>query len=118
MDPGFNFSEATGAMPEKHTTSDITRLQGLETLSLRVQKHVANTKIIARYLQDHPQVSWVNYPSLENNKYYDLAQKYLPKGAGSIFTLGIKGGVEAGVAQITNNNDGTYTICVKIGGLI
>jgi len=71
-------------------------LQGLETLSLRVERHVANTKIIAKYLNDHPQVAWVNYPSLEGDKYYDLAQKYLPKGAGSIFTFGIKGGVEAG----------------------
>ncbi|ATW28958.1 homocysteine synthase [Candidatus Formimonas warabiya] len=71
-------------------------LQGLETLSLRVERHVANTKKIAQFLQDHPLVSWVNYPSLEGNKYYHLAQKYLPKGAGSIFTFGIKGGIEAG----------------------
>jgi O-acetylhomoserine (thiol)-lyase len=75
-------------------------LQGLETLSLRVEKHVANTKVIANYLNNHPQVSWVNYPSLKGNKYYDLAQKYLPKGAGSIFTFGIKGGVEAGIKFI------------------
>ncbi|HEX3033412.1 MAG TPA: homocysteine synthase [Bacillota bacterium] len=71
-------------------------LQGLETLSLRVEKHVANTKKITEFLQSHPLVSWVNYPSLKGSKYYDLAQKYLPKGAGSIFTFGIKGGVEAG----------------------
>jgi len=75
-------------------------LQGLETLSLRVERHVANTKIIAQHLKDHPQVTWVNYPSLEGDKYYDLAQKYLPKGAGSIFTFGIKGGVEAGIKFI------------------
>jgi len=71
-------------------------LQGLETLSLRVEKHVSNARKIAEYLQNHPRVSWVNYPSLKGNKYYDLAQKYLPKGAGSIFTFGIKGGLEAG----------------------
>jgi O-acetylhomoserine (thiol)-lyase len=71
-------------------------LQGLETLSLRVEKHVSNAKKIAEFLSNHPLVSWVNYPSLKGNKYYDLAQKYLPKGAGSIFTFGIKGGVEAG----------------------
>lgn len=71
-------------------------IQGLETLSLRVERHVANTKKITEYLQNHPLVSWVNYPSLKGNKYYDLAQKYLPKGAGSIFTFGIKGGVEVG----------------------
>lgn len=71
-------------------------IQGLETLSLRVERHVSNTKKIADFLQNHPLVSWVNYPSLKGNKYYDLAQKYLPKGAGSIFTFGIKGGLEEG----------------------
>lgn len=71
-------------------------LQGLETLSLRVERHVANTKRIVSFLAGHPQVSWVNYPSLPTSKYNPLAQKYLPKGAGSIFTFGIKGGVEAG----------------------
>lgn len=70
-------------------------LQGLETLSLRVEKHVSNTKRIVDFLQNHPQVSWVNYPSIKGNKYYELAQKYLPKGAGSIFTFGIKGGINA-----------------------
>jgi O-acetylhomoserine (thiol)-lyase len=70
-------------------------LQGLETLSLRVEKHVSNTKKIVDFLQNHPQVSWVNYPSIKGNKYYELAQKYLPKGAGSIFTFGIKGGIKA-----------------------
>ena len=71
-------------------------LQGLETLSLRVERHVSNAKKIAEFLSNHPQVSWVNYPSLKGNKYYDLAAKYFPKGAGSIFTFGIKGGAEAG----------------------
>lgn len=71
-------------------------LQGLETLSLRVERHVQNTKKITDFLARHPQVSWVNYPGLEDNKYHELAVKYLPKGAGSIFTFGIKGGVEAG----------------------
>jgi O-acetylhomoserine (thiol)-lyase len=71
-------------------------LQGLETLSLRVAKHVANTERIVAFLNNHPLVAWVNYPGLPENKYYPLAQKYLPKGAGSIFTFGIKGGVEAG----------------------
>ncbi|HYF82472.1 MAG TPA: homocysteine synthase [Clostridia bacterium] len=71
-------------------------LQGLETLSLRVERHVSNAKRVAEFLSSHPLVTWVNYPSLEDSKYYKLAQKYLPKGAGSIFTFGIKGGVEAG----------------------
>jgi O-acetylhomoserine (thiol)-lyase len=66
-------------------------LQGIETLSLRVERHVENTRKIARHLANHEKVAWVNYPSLPGNKYYDLAEKYLPKGAGSIFTIGIKG---------------------------
>lgn len=68
-------------------------IQGLETLSLRVERHVSNSKKIAEYLEKHPLVEWVNYPSLKSNKYYELAQKYVPKGAGSIFTFGIKGGI-------------------------
>lgn len=68
-------------------------LQGLETLSLRIERHVANARRIAQHLSQHPAVSWVNYPSLPGNKYYTLVEKYLPKGAGSIFTFGIKGGV-------------------------
>jgi len=70
-------------------------IQGLETLSLRVERHVENSIKIARWLEQNPLVSWVNYPGLPGNKYFDLAQKYLPKGAGSIFTFGIKGGIEA-----------------------
>lgn len=69
-------------------------LQGLETLSLRVERHVSNTKKIVEFLISHPSVSWVNYPGIKGNKYYYLAQKYLPKGAGSIFTFGIKGGID------------------------
>ena len=70
-------------------------LQGLETLSLRVERHVSNTQKIVEFLLNHPQVLWVNYPSIKGNKYYELAQKYLPKGAGSIFTFGIKGGASS-----------------------
>lgn len=69
-------------------------LQGLESLSLRVERHVSNTRKIAEWLSGHPLVAWVNYPSLPGNKYYDLAQKYLPRGAGAIFTFGIKGGID------------------------
>lgn len=77
-------------------------LQGLETLSLRVERHVSNTQKIAEFLQKHPQVSWVNYPGLQGNKYYALAQKYLPKGSGSVFTFGIKGGTEEAKKFIHN----------------
>jgi O-acetylhomoserine (thiol)-lyase len=71
-------------------------LQGLESLSLRVERHVSNTRKIVDFLSKHPKVSWVNYPELPDSPYKGLAEKYLPKGAGSIFTFGIKGGLEAG----------------------
>lgn len=77
-------------------------IQGLETLSLRLAKHVENAKKVAEYLNNHPAVTWVHYPSLEGDKYYDLAKKYLPKGAGSIFTFGIKGEEEAAAKFINN----------------
>jgi O-acetylhomoserine (thiol)-lyase len=75
-------------------------LQGLETLHVRVERHVANAMAVAKFLQGHPQVSWVNYPGLPGSKYHALAQKYLPKGTGSILTFGIKGGLQAGVKFI------------------
>ena len=75
-------------------------LQGLETLSLRMERHVSNTRIIASFLQEHPQVSWVNYPDIEESPSYELAQKYLPKGAGAILTFGIKGGSVAALKFI------------------
>lgn len=67
-------------------------LQGLETLSLRIERHVENTKKVVDFLENHPKVEKVNYPSLPSSPYYELAQKYLPKGAGSIFTFHVKGG--------------------------
>lgn len=71
-------------------------IQGLETLPLRMERHVANAMAVAQYLEEHPAISWVNYPSLPSSKYYPLAQKYLPKGAGAIFTFGLKGGIKSG----------------------
>jgi len=70
-------------------------LQGLETLSLRLEKHLSNTNRILQYLNEHPEVAWVNYPGLASSPYYELGQIYFPKGAGSIFTFGLKGGFEA-----------------------
>ena len=75
-------------------------LQGLETLHVRMDRHVANALAVAKFLRAHAQVSWVNYPSLPDSPYYELAQKYLPKGAGAIMTFGIKGGQSAGVRFI------------------
>ncbi len=75
-------------------------IQGLETLSLRVAKHVYNAQKVAEFLSAHPKVASVNYPGLKGNKYYDLARKYLPKGPGAIFTFELKGGVIEGVKFI------------------
>jgi O-acetylhomoserine (thiol)-lyase len=75
-------------------------IQGLETLHLRMERHCSNALDIARFLQEHPAVTWVNYPALSDNQYFELMKKYLPRGAGSIFTFGIKGGIEAGVKFI------------------
>jgi O-acetylhomoserine (thiol)-lyase len=75
-------------------------LQGLETLHVRMERHVQNATKVAEFLVNHPRVSWVNYPGLKNSPYFKLAQKYLPKGCGSIMTFGIKGGMEAGVKFI------------------
>lgn len=72
-------------------------LQGIETLSLRVERHVENARKITDFLSKHPKVAWVNYPELPGNKYKDLAKKYFSKGVGAVFTFGIKGGKEAGV---------------------
>jgi len=69
-------------------------LQGLETLSFRLERQVASTQKIAEYLRDHPQVQWVSYPGLKSSPYYDLARKYLPKGPGAILAFGVKGGFE------------------------
>ncbi|MGD7045061.1 O-acetylhomoserine aminocarboxypropyltransferase/cysteine synthase family protein [Jeotgalibacillus proteolyticus] len=71
-------------------------LQGLETLHLRIDRHIENAKKVAQYLNGHPQVEWVSYPGLEDHPSYHLASKYLPKGPGSIIVFGIKGGREAG----------------------
>jgi len=69
-------------------------LQGLETLSFRLQKQIGSAQAIASHLATHPQVEWINYPGLPSSPYYELARKYLPKGPGAIFTFGIKGGLE------------------------
>jgi O-acetylhomoserine (thiol)-lyase len=71
-------------------------LQGLETLHVRMDRHVANAQRVAEFLEAHPQVKWVNYPWLKSSRYNALAAKYLPKGAGSIMTFGIEGGAAAG----------------------
>ncbi len=71
-------------------------LQGLETLHVRMDRHVQNAQAVAEYLQAHPLVSWVHYPGLADDPYNALAKKYLPKGPGAVFCFGVKGGREAG----------------------
>jgi len=71
-------------------------LQGIETLHLRMERHSANALAVARHLEQHPGVEWVNYPGMASSHYYDRARKYLPTGQSALVTFGIKGGYEAG----------------------
>ncbi len=75
-------------------------LQGIETLPVRMDRHVSNAMAVAQFLRDHPKVAWVNYPGLPDNKYHALAKRYMPRGAGSLLSFGIRGGFEAGVKFI------------------
>lgn len=79
-------------------------LTGIETLGLRMQKHCDNAKAVAEWLGAHPAVSWVNYPTLPGDRYHQLARKYCPKGAGAVFTFGLKGGYDAGINLVSNVN--------------
>ena len=71
-------------------------LQGIETLHLRLERHSQNALAVARHLEKHPGVAWVNYPGLESSPYFERAKKYLPDGKGGLLTFGVKGGYEAG----------------------
>jgi len=71
-------------------------IQGIETLSLRIERHVQNAQAVAEYLENHPKVAWVKYPGLKSHPDYERAKRYLPKGVGAILGFGIKGGAEAG----------------------
>ncbi|HWG06786.1 MAG TPA: O-acetylhomoserine aminocarboxypropyltransferase [Beijerinckiaceae bacterium] len=77
-------------------------LTGIETLPLRMQRHSDNALAVARHLSNHPAVAWVSYPGLAGDRYYTLAQKYCPLGAGAVFTFGLKGGYSAGVTLVGN----------------
>ena len=77
-------------------------LTGIETLPLRMQRHVANAERVAAFLAADPRVAWVSYAGLDSSPYYGLAAKYLPRGAGSVFTFGVKGGYEAGIKVVEN----------------
>ncbi|GAA4812175.1 O-acetylhomoserine aminocarboxypropyltransferase [Marinicella pacifica] len=88
-------------------------LQGLETLSLRIKKHSENALQLAKWLQDQPQVAWVNYPGLKDNPYFELAQKYLPHGQSGILTFGLTGGYEA--AKTVANETQLFSLLANIG---
>ena len=88
-------------------------LQGIETLHLRLQRHSENALAVARYLQAHPDVEWVNYPGLPSSPFHELAQKYLPKGQGALVTFGIRGGKEAGRRFI--NSVKLFSLLANIG---
>ena len=75
-------------------------ITGVETLHVRMERHVENALKVAEFLARHPKVAWVSYASLKTSAHYKLAQKYLPKGAGAVFTFGVKGGFEAGVKLV------------------
>ena len=76
-------------------------LTGIETLSLRMARHCENALAVAGWLEKHPKVAWVNYAGLPTNKYHALQKKICPKGAGAVFTFGLKGGYEAGVKLVS-----------------
>jgi O-acetylhomoserine (thiol)-lyase len=88
-------------------------LQGIETLHLRLQRHSENALAVAKHLEKHPSIEWVNYPGLVSSSHHKLAQRYLPHGAGSLVTFGIKGGYEAGRTFI--NSVKLFSLLANIG---
>ena len=76
--------------------------QGLQTLDVRMERHVKNAEAVAEFLVNHPMVDWIIYPGLKGDKYYDLAQKYMPRGASGVMSFGVKGGREAGEKFLEN----------------
>ena len=77
-------------------------LMGIETLPLRMQRHCDNAKAVADWLVRHPKIAWVSYPGLPSDRYHELARKYVPKGAGAVFTFGLEGGYAAGVKLVSS----------------
>lgn len=79
-------------------------ITGIETLPLRMERHVKNALEVAKYLELHPAIEWVSYSGLKSSPFYDLSQKYFPLGPGAVFTFGVKGGYEAGKTIVENVN--------------
>lgn len=100
-DFGFTTKARTVALrdfgPSLSPANAFYTITGIESLPVRMDRHVANAQAVAEFLDGHPAVSWVSYAGLKSSPYHDLAKKYLPKGPGSVFTFGVKGGYDAGV---------------------
>ncbi len=88
-------------------------IQGLETLELRIKKHSQNALELAKWLQEQPEVTWVNYPGLETSKYKNLANKYLPEGQSGVVTFGVDGGYES--AKIIADTTKLFSLLANIG---
>lgn len=114
---GLNFAETFGNMafavhnhaiglralgPTQSPYHAFLTLNGIETLSLRMDRHCSNAMKVAEWLQSNTHVAWVSYAGLPDNTYFERAKKYLPKGAGSVFTFGVKGGYDAAKATVEN----------------
>lgn len=125
---GVNFAENFGNMalavhnhaiglralgPTQSPFNSFLTLNGIETLSLRMERHVDNAQKTAEFLLNHPGVSWVSYAGLPSNQYHTLAKKYLKKGAGAVFTFGVKGGFDA--AKKTVDNLKLFSMLANIG---
>jgi len=90
--------------PAISPTNAFNILTGMETLSLRMERHCSNALKVAKWLENHDAVSYVNYAGLKSSPHYDLHQKFCPRGAGAVFTFGLKGGYEAGVKCVASVN--------------
>lgn len=88
--------------PSQSPFNAFLTLTGIETLALRMERHSASALKVATFLESHPAVEWVSYAGLESSPYHALALKYLPKGAGAVFTFGVKGGYDVGVKVVKN----------------
>ncbi len=88
-------------------------LQGLETLEIRIKKHSENALELAKWLKQQDEVKWVNYPGLEDSKYYELAKEYLPKGQSGIITFGVEGGFES--AKVVADETKIFSLLANIG---
>ena len=114
---GMNFAETFGAIayilrarveglrdlgPSLSPFNSFMFLQGVETLSMRMDHHVHNAQVVAEWLEEQDHVAWVKYAGLKSSPYFDLGRKYLPKGPGAVFSFGIKGGYEAGVKFVNS----------------